>query len=53
MDFKCSFSVFASIEFCGSETFTCSVLSEKKWGWERGKNEKKFSTLSYLCKQAN
>lgn len=46
MDFKCSFSVFMSIEFCGSETFTCSVLWEKKRGWEREKNEKKFSTLS-------
>lgn len=46
MDFKCSFSVFMSIEFCGSETFTCSVLWENKWGWEREKNEKKFSTLS-------
>lgn len=45
MDFKCSFSVFMSIEFCGSETFTCSVLWGKKQGWERGKNEKKFSTL--------
>lgn len=47
MDFKCSFSVFMSIEFCGSETFTCSVLWEKKWGVGEGKNEKKFSTLSY------
>lgn len=37
MDFKCSFSVSMSIEFCGSETFTCSVLWEEKWGWERGK----------------
>lgn len=41
MDFKCSFSVFMSIEFCGSETFTCSVLWEKKWGWERGKKMRK------------
>lgn len=49
MDFKCSFSVFTSIEFCGSETFTCSVLWGKKWGSERGeRNERKFS-MQPLC----